>query len=658
MNNVDDDSQPRRAPGSSTPTPVPHSSPLPSSGYTVPADLSMNHPSSASYSRGDSPHSAYSHAPESSTSRHPHQHLPLPPGRRDSTGTNDHIAYSYSHAQSYNTGHDMRPLMPGAVMAEPGVKLTPITGRVSRAKKGVPVHTCEMCRPPKTFTRAEHLRRHQLSHQPPDLACSVPGCSKVFHRKDLLERHQQRHEQDERLAAAGQPPLDSSPRERSQHFGGSPPSSTLHLGYGAATSSSRSMSGTPRHEASGSSNWNPTSRPFGHTLPPPRISASPQQYYAHSPHARYSTDSTPGSQAGSPTREAAPGSSSVQESTAAGLKTPEAGHDFYMSDGDHSNSPDLRSSATGSSYSTPSDSSNDRLKRARSPSTEWRSATNQFTTSPTMPNSFNMRRQATTSHGYGFPGPLTGFSMPNQNVAVPLSIPGYEDEHITNGKSLLSTTSIRTLPVPYGAGRSSDVLMAMPPTGLPDRLISPQPAPFPAPVGIFDAFSGHTLPISTLSQNIREVLPVYLDLYWNKVHPMYPVIHRPTFETALSTMSEATDTLQCAMAAVATQFLGHEDHRINGSQLHFYAASRLKAVSSPTQYLDLHVLELKFYRPQLPSNGRYRSCKPHSSRSTTCASAAAIKMLIEHLLYFPPSTSWFVALYNYGYESLTGKTGV
>ena len=32
---------------------------------------------------------------------------------------------------------------------EAPVKLTPITGRVSRAKKGVPVHVCELCRPPK-----------------------------------------------------------------------------------------------------------------------------------------------------------------------------------------------------------------------------------------------------------------------------------------------------------------------------------------------------------------------------------------------------------------------------------------------------------------------------------------------------------------------------
>lgn len=29
------------------------------------------------------------------------------------------------------------------------VRYTPITGRVSRAKKGVPVHICENCNPPK-----------------------------------------------------------------------------------------------------------------------------------------------------------------------------------------------------------------------------------------------------------------------------------------------------------------------------------------------------------------------------------------------------------------------------------------------------------------------------------------------------------------------------
>jgi hypothetical protein len=38
------------------------------------------------------------------------------------------------------------------------IKYLPVEGRISRAKKGIPVHTCEMCRPVKTFTRAEHMR--------------------------------------------------------------------------------------------------------------------------------------------------------------------------------------------------------------------------------------------------------------------------------------------------------------------------------------------------------------------------------------------------------------------------------------------------------------------------------------------------------------------
>ncbi|KAL2264938.1 hypothetical protein VTJ83DRAFT_7448 [Remersonia thermophila] len=73
-------------------------------------------------------------------------------------------------------------------------KITPKTGRISKAKKGLPVHVCDICRPPKTFTRAEHLRRHQLSHEAPQYRC--PGCDKAFHRPDLLARHQQKHEHE------------------------------------------------------------------------------------------------------------------------------------------------------------------------------------------------------------------------------------------------------------------------------------------------------------------------------------------------------------------------------------------------------------------------------------------------------------------------------
>ncbi|KAI9736844.1 MAG: hypothetical protein M1818_005895 [Claussenomyces sp. TS43310] len=87
-------------------------------------------------------------------------------------------------------------------VADPHVKLTPVTGRVSVAKKGRPVHTCGICK--RVFTRAEHLRRHQLSHEEPGYPCTVMDCQRSFHRPDLLARHMLRHEPDEKAVNAGE----------------------------------------------------------------------------------------------------------------------------------------------------------------------------------------------------------------------------------------------------------------------------------------------------------------------------------------------------------------------------------------------------------------------------------------------------------------------
>ncbi|KAM3481881.1 hypothetical protein MY5147_000466 [Beauveria neobassiana] len=443
MNNVDDDAQPC----SSSSRPVPHSSSLSNSSYPASSDLSMhNHPSPSEYSRGASPHSAYSHTSESSTTRHLQHHLPPPGGRRESGG-NEPVGFSYSHGQSYGAGPDMRPMMPAGTTGEPGVKLTPITGRVSRAKKGVPVHTCEICRPPKTFSRAEHLRRHQLSHKPPDLTCSVPGCNKAFHRKDLLERHQQRHEQDEQLASDDPRLHESSPRRRGQSFGSSSPSRAMQMGsYGAPNSAHSPISSTPRHETSGHNNWSSASRSFGHSLPPPRISASPQQYYAQSPQSRYSADSTPPSQEASPPSEA---HHSLNSPESAGHKTPEAGHDFYMSDGDQSNSTDIASSATGSLYSTPSDSSIDRFRSAGSSNTDLKFAAAKLTASPDV--YYSAGRSLTSSYDFGLAESSTGFYMRKQSTGVGFPLSGYEEESVLIAEPLFANTAMRTLTMPIDA---------------------------------------------------------------------------------------------------------------------------------------------------------------------------------------------------------------
>ncbi|KAJ5332218.1 hypothetical protein MYU51_007467 [Penicillium brevicompactum] len=66
--------------------------------------------------------------------------------------------------------------------------------RVSKAMKGKRVHACEHPGCPKVFTRAEHRRRHELSHEPKKQhTCSYEGCGKAFHRADYLHQHIARH---------------------------------------------------------------------------------------------------------------------------------------------------------------------------------------------------------------------------------------------------------------------------------------------------------------------------------------------------------------------------------------------------------------------------------------------------------------------------------
>jgi hypothetical protein len=76
--------------------------------------------------------------------------------RRRSNMSIDSNETSYApaqHASSSNT--PMRPF-PATASGESHVRLTPITRKISKAKKGVLVHNCDQC--PKTFSRAEHLR--------------------------------------------------------------------------------------------------------------------------------------------------------------------------------------------------------------------------------------------------------------------------------------------------------------------------------------------------------------------------------------------------------------------------------------------------------------------------------------------------------------------
>ncbi|KAL6705033.1 hypothetical protein ACN47E_007436 [Coniothyrium glycines] len=88
---------------------------------------------------------------------------------------------------------EQQSILSPAVMSSPlpSVHYTR-TGRISKAKKGLKVHNCAKCG--RSYTRAEHLRRHQKNHaEVGTLACTFASCKKTFFRLDLLQRHMERH---------------------------------------------------------------------------------------------------------------------------------------------------------------------------------------------------------------------------------------------------------------------------------------------------------------------------------------------------------------------------------------------------------------------------------------------------------------------------------
>lgn len=105
--------------------------------------------------------------------------------RRRSNTSNESSESTFAHGYAQSSASATAPLRQYPTSPTEGesssVRLTPITRKPSRAKKGVPVHVCELCRPPKVschwqlhpprivlggltrndlqvFTRAEHLR--------------------------------------------------------------------------------------------------------------------------------------------------------------------------------------------------------------------------------------------------------------------------------------------------------------------------------------------------------------------------------------------------------------------------------------------------------------------------------------------------------------------
>ncbi|RAO69896.1 uncharacterized protein BHQ10_005908 [Talaromyces amestolkiae] len=81
-------------------------------------------------------------------------------------------------------------------------------------------HICKHPGCNKSFTRAEHLRRHALNHEQPRGGFTCERCSVHFKRSDLLARHISRHDKrDEEAGGPGLGVLKTRKRTRRAHDG-------------------------------------------------------------------------------------------------------------------------------------------------------------------------------------------------------------------------------------------------------------------------------------------------------------------------------------------------------------------------------------------------------------------------------------------------------
>jgi hypothetical protein len=97
-------------------------------------------------------------------------------------------------------------------------------------------------------------------------------------------------------------------------------------------------------------------------------------------------------------------------------------------------------------------------------------------------------------------------------------------------------------------------------------------------------FAAHVFAPVSLSREVQSAIPAYLDVYWDRTYPVYPYIHKASFDGLFDGEATPFELLKCAMAALATQFLDDRANRIAGSELHAFACQELKTVSCASPF--------------------------------------------------------------------------
>ncbi|KAI1130075.1 hypothetical protein F5Y10DRAFT_135936 [Nemania abortiva] len=490
----------------------------------------------------------------------------------DSTESMDTVGYeSYHHSSSSSnmppssrSNVSTRPMSNASGESSIPVRLTPVTGRVSRAKKGVPVHICDICKPSKTFTRAEHLRRHQLSHKPAAFPCSYPGCDKIFHRQDLLTRHTQRHEQDDRSGTDMSTSSRRTPHTPSDRAPGylQPPvlpgnslsiaeemSAAANISYAGSASS---YSASHRGSISGQGPMSPSANTSRSLSTGPSHS---RDEYTLSTGSHVHPFGIHGSMDGSPfhhpygiefepRRPPYPYNMSLDGLPS--LTIPDSNIPGYLSG--ESNWPSSRSN---SPYSIPDKAMVRGLED--SPSAD-------------MTNSFYVSQQ---------------YSSPQQPAYTPMvDYTSYPDD---NGYYELqsNTFPVRspTPPIVALSAQPSENLVTLGPS-VPDppAVLSRQKGS----AALLNPYSDAALLAGLVpsSSTALSAIPRYLDIYWKRFDTLFPLVHRRSVETA-------DPILRCAMAAVGGQFLHAKEDRTNSNILHVVASQEARR----RPHWDIHVMQ-------------------------------------------------------------------
>ncbi|KAJ3569674.1 hypothetical protein NPX13_g6003 [Xylaria arbuscula] len=518
----------------------------------------------------------------------------------DSTESMDPASYrSFNPSSSSSTmppsgrsSVSSRPMPNATGERDIPVKLTPITGRVSRAKKGVPVHTCDICKPPKTFTRAEHLRRHQLSHKPASFQCPWQGCDKVFHRQDLLTRHIQRHEQDEYRSGADMPtsrgpsitPVESNAPVNSFQSATLLPGTGMQVSDDMTTNTSYPNSASP---------YPPSSR--GSVSGPGPMSPSSQSTRSHStgfshPQGEYILSSNPGpfgiqpsSMDGSPFNNNSYGlefqprrSPSYVYTGLEGLPSltiPDSSFPGHL--GQESN---WGSSASDSPYSTP-----DRMRNYDSPSADIPGA-----------------EMMVFPHQYSSPHPSVYHSV--SDYTTPYDDTSYLDPFQSHQYPVRSPTPST---VTLSAQPVQNLVTLGQPVPDPSAVLTRQKGSAAVLTPYADAaFLTGLVPLTAAALN---AIPRYLDVYWKRFDTLFPLVHRQSLETS------ADPVLQCAMAAVGCQFLQSKEARMNGHILHGFASQEARCRPQWTVQVMQAILLCEFYGRFRGSRAAARASEPFQS---------------------------------------------